>query len=212
MDDETLGMGGTIAKYARNGDKVFVCFIAHRIYDRKLDPKKNQKEVESAKAAKEKLGYAGVEFFDLNDERLDVAIQDILKPLEKHLEKTKPDIVYSNFYGDNHQDHRAVFQAARVALRPSSSLKVKEWYLYETPSSTEQSPPVAGSSFMPNYYVDVTETFDTKLEAYHCYATEKRYFPHPRSEEALTALAMKRGAEIGFARAEAFMTMRRVWS
>lgn len=212
MDDETLGMGGAIAKHVRNGDKVHVCFVAHRIYDRKLDTQKNQKEVECALAAKDKLGYADVEFFDLNDERLDVAIQDILHPLEKYIEKIKPDIVYSNFYGDNHQDHRAVFHAVRVAIRPSSPLKVKEWYLYETPSSTEQSPPLIETAFMPNYYIDVSETFDVKLAAYHCYETEKRCFPHPRSEEALTALSMKRGTEIGFAKAEAFMTMRRVWS
>lgn len=212
MDDEVLGVGGTVAKHVKNGDKVFACFCAHRIYDRQFDEAKNQQEVACAISAKGVLGYHEAEFFSLNDERLDVAVQDIIKPLERYVEKVKPDIVYSNFYGDNHQDHRAVFQAVRVAIRPFARWRVGEWCLYETPSSTEQSPPVLEASFLPNRYVDITEFFSTKLSAYHCYQTEKRDFPHPRSEEAIRALAMKRGVEIGFPSAEAFMVMRSYWA
>lgn len=211
MDDEVLGMGGTIAKHVEMGDRVTVCIVAHRIYDHAFDPQKNEKEIRCALQAQKVLGYQGLEMLNLNDERLDVAVQDTLKPLEGFLEKSKPEIVYSNFFGDNHQDHRAVFQAVRVAVRPFASCRVKEWYLYETPSSTDQSPPISTNVFLPNFFVDVTDTLSRKIQAVNCYETEKRIFPHPRSEEAIVALAMKRGSEIGFSRAEAFMTMRRVW-
>ena len=211
MDDEVLGMGATIAKHVHSGHEVYVCFIAHRIYERKYDKIKNQKEVEHAIDAKNTLGYKESEFFSLNDERLDIAIQDILIPLEKYIEKTKPDIVYSNFYGDNHQDHRAVFQAVRVAIRASAGVTPGKWLLYETPSSTDQSPPIVEGVFMPNYYVNVDNFLDTKLRAYHCYETEKRELPNSRAPEALKALAMKRGVEIGFKYAEAFMIMRDKW-
>jgi hypothetical protein len=43
---------------------------------------------------------------------------------------------------------------------------------------------------------------------FRCYETEKRIYPHPRSEEALKVQAQKRGVEIGFKYAEAFMIMR----
>jgi LmbE family N-acetylglucosaminyl deacetylase len=211
MDDEVIGCGGTIARHVHAGHKVYVCFIAHRIYERKYDKIRNQREVQHALDAKKILGYKESEFFNLNDERLDVAIQDILSPLEKYIENIKPDIVYSPFYGDNHQDHRAVFQAVRVAIRPSVKATPRKWLLYETPSSTDQSPPIMESAFMPNHYVNVTEYIDKKVKACNCHETEKRDYPHPRSEEALRILAQKRGVEIGFEYAEAFMVMRDKW-
>lgn len=211
MDDEALGMGGTIARHVKNGDAVHVCFVAHRVYSKKYDEKINRKEMENALQAGNILGCAHTEFFNLDDERLDTAIQDILIPMEKFIDELNPDVVYSNFYGDNNQDHRAVFQAVRVAIRPFAKTKIPQWHLYETPSSTEQSPPVTGEVFMPNHYVNITETFKTKIDACHCYVNERRTFPHPRSEKAIEALAMKRGSEIGFKKAEAFMTMRSCW-
>jgi LmbE family N-acetylglucosaminyl deacetylase len=211
MDDEVLGMGATISKHVHSGHEVYVCFIAHRVYKRKYDKKRNQKEVKDALDAQKVLGYKESEFFNLNDERLDAAIQDILIPLEKYVEKVKPEIVYSNFYGDNHQDHRAVFQAVRIAIRPSAGVTPTKWFLYETPSSTEQSPPIIEGTFMPNYYVDVEGFLETKLKAYNCYETEKRELPNSRAPEALKALAVKRGVEAGLKCAEAFMLMRDKW-
>ena len=46
---------------------------------------------------------------------------------------------------------------------------------------------------------------------FRCYETEKRIYPHPRSEEALKVLSQKRGIEIGFRSAEAFMILRDKW-
>ena len=83
--------------------------------------------------------------------------------------------------------------------------------MYEVPSSTEQSPPLHENIFLPNYYVNITNTIDRKIEALKCYETEKRIFPHPRSEEALKILAKKRGIEIGFEYAEVFMSLREKW-
>lgn len=211
MDDEVLSCGGTIAKHVGNGDKVFVCFIAHRIYNHRLDKHKNELEKERAVKAKRILGYKEAIFFDLYDERLDGCIQDIIIPLEKYVLKIKPDIAYCPFYGDNNQDHRAVFDAARVVLRPSATPFLMNVYMYEVPSSTEQSPPLSESAFLPNYYVNITKYMDKKIKAYRSYVTEKRDYPHPRSEKALRILAAKRGTEIGFKYAEAFMILRHKW-
>ena len=48
MDDEVLGMGGTIARHVAGGDEVFICFVAHRVYDHKYDEAKNAAEIQSA--------------------------------------------------------------------------------------------------------------------------------------------------------------------
>lgn len=211
MDDEVLGAGGTIARHVAEGDEVHVCYVAHRIYEHKYDEKKNEAEVQCALKAKEVLGYKEAKFLNLNDERLDACLQDIIIPLEAYLDKVKPEVVYLNHGGDNHQDHKAVFQAGMVALRPNTKLGVRRILCYEVVSSTEQSPPFGGLAFLPNFYVNIKDYLQTKINAFDCYHTEKREFPHPRSAEGLRVLAKKRGMEIGFEAAEAFMIIRDEW-
>ncbi len=211
MDDEVLGCGGVISKHVSNGDTVWVIFVANRIYNHQYDEQKNTIQKTHALKTQEVLGYKNSFFLNFPDERLDVSVQDIIIPLEKHVNEIKPEIVYIPYKDDNNQDHRAVFDAARVVLRASATPFIKNVYMYEVSSSTEQSPPLPGSVFSPNYYVNITLHIDKKIEAYKCYEAEKRTYPHPRSEEALRILAKKRGSEIGFEYAEAFMILRAKW-
>lgn len=211
MDDEVLGAGGTIARHVSEGDEVYVCFAAHRVYEHKYDEKKNRTEVQCALKAKEILGYKEARFFNLNDERLDACIQDVLIPLEAYLNKVNPEVVYINHGGDNHQDHKAVFQAGMVALRLSANAGIKRVLCYEVPSSTEQSPPFSQLAFLPNFYVNIEKYLPNKIEALHSYQREKREFPHPRSAKSIEVLAMKRGSEVGFKAAEAFMVIKELW-
>ena len=212
MDDEVLGVGGTIAKHVANGDEVNVCIVANRAYDHEYDREVIQQERQATLRAKEILGYHDVQFFDLNDERLDERIVDVLIPIEEYLLKIKPDVVYVNHRGDIHQDHRAVFSAALIATRAISGHKVKKVLCYETPSTSEQAPPFVEYAFSPNFYVDISEFLKKKLEGVKAYTREGRAFPHPRSPKAIRILAQKRGVEVGFAAAEAFMILRDEWA
>ena len=202
MDDEVLGCGGCIAKHKQNKDTISVVFIAHRIYNHLFNKKMNEVEKKHALRAKSVLKYDNVAFLDLEDERLDGCVQEIIIPLEKHIQNIKPNIVYLSFRGDNNQDHRAVFEASRVVLRPLATPFIKEINMYEVPSSTDQSPPFSENAFLPNYFINITKYIDKKIAAYKCYRTEKRGYPHPRSEEALKIFAKKRGIESGFKYAE----------
>lgn len=209
MDDEVLGCGGAIQKHKNAGSDITVVFIAHRVYNHSFDRAKNLIEQKHALKAKSFLKYDRGIFLDLKDERLDASVQDIIMPLEKIVKEIRPELVYVPFRGDNNQDHRAVFDAARVALRPAATPFVKEVNMYEVPSSTEQSPPLAENAFLPNLYIDLKPYFSRKLKALMCYETEKRRYPHPRSGKAVKILAQKRGTEIGYHYAEAFVTIRR---
>src|SRR3990170_3210860 len=133
MDDEVLGCGGIIGKHKDSGDIVSVIFIAHRVYNHSFDEQRNNIEKSHAIKAKDVLCYDDAIFLDLPDERLDTAIQDIIIPLEKNINAIKPSIVYIPFRGDNNQDHRAVFDAARVALRPTATTYINHIYMYEVP-------------------------------------------------------------------------------
>ena len=207
MDDEALGAGGTIARHVALGDRVSVCFVADRIYDHKLDQSKVEEERRCARAAQEQLGYQDAIFLGLADERLDACVQDVIIPLEQAVSTIRPDIVYLPHRGDNHQDHRAVFEAAQVVFRPAVS-GVQRILCYETPSSTEQAPPDVTTAFLPTCYVDIAPYLERKLAAVACYERESRQFPHPRSPEAIRALAAWRGSRVGFHAAEAFAVVR----
>jgi LmbE family N-acetylglucosaminyl deacetylase len=211
MDDELLGLGGTLRRHVKTGDKVSVCIVAHRVYNRQYDPKLNKQERKSTLEAQKIIGYKELRFLDLPDERLDNCLQDILIPLEEYYNSVSPDLVYLNFWEDNHQDHRAVFQTARILLRRCSSSPPGKVLVYETPSSTEQSPSLPASAFMPNYYVNIESAIECKLKALECYERESRTFPHPRSLEAIRNLAIRRGVESGFAYAEAFIVLYDQW-
>jgi len=210
MDDEILGVGGSLRKHVLSGDIVNVCIIANRIYKHSFDIKNYEKEKQCTYKAKDIIGYHDVKFLDLNDERLDICIQDIIIPLEDYFFKCLPDIIYINFWEDNNQDHRAVFNAARVIIRRTSNYPPKKVLVYETPSSTEQAPPYH-FSFTPNYYVNIEKEMDTKISAVDCYDKEKREYPHPRSMMAIKNLARRRGIESGFNFAEAFMIIYDQW-
>jgi len=209
MDDEVLGCGATIARHIDSGDDVTVVFIANRIYDHIYNAEAHEREIACAHRAKAVLGYNNAIFLGLPDERLDICTQDILIPLERVIAKVDPEVVYLCHRGDNNQDHRAVFHAARVALRPSATSHVSKILCYEVPSSTEQSPAFPEAAFLPNIYYRISEQdLSRKLTALNKYDSETRLFPHPRSPEAVEARARIRGSESGFSAAEAFVLYR----
>ena len=211
MDDEALGLGGIISRYTEEEHTVRVVFAANRIYNHQFEEEKNTLQEGHALKAKQILGYTEAVFLRLPDERLDTKLQELIIGLEKQVDRFRSDTVFIPFKGDNNQDHRAVFDAARIVLRPSATPFVSRIYMYEVPSSTDQSPPLAENLFMPNCYIDISDHIDKKIAACNCYENESRPYPNPRSEEGLRVLAKKRGLEMGIGSAEALMSIREVW-
>jgi len=212
MDDETIGMGGTIARHVDRGDAVHVCIVCKRAYDHEFRSELVEAERASALRAVSVLGCDAPIFLDLRDELLDERLLDVIVPVECCVAQVRPDVVYTNHRGDSNQDHRAVFHASLIACRSIASPKVKRFLTYEVASSTDQAPPFPEYAFQPNFYVDISAFLDRKIAALQAYSRELRDFPHPRSSKGVEVLAMKRGMEVGFAAAEAFMVVRDEWA
>lgn len=212
MDDETLGMGGTIAKHVAQRDTVVVCICANRAYDHQYSETAIAQEESAAREAKKVLGYQDVRFLNLPDEQLDGRLIDVIVPLEKVCDEVAPDIVYTCHRGDTNQDHQAVFKATMIVCRSLARSRPDRLLCYEVPSSSDQAPPFLESQFAPNYYVDIGPHLDKKIKALSCYQRELRAFPHPRSPEGIATYARKRGVEVGCEAAEAFMVVREIWS
>jgi LmbE family N-acetylglucosaminyl deacetylase len=75
---------------------------------------------------------------------------------------------------------------------------------FEVPSSTEWQVTGSAPTFHPNWFVDISATLGTKLQALEAYRDELREWPHPRSTKAVEHLARWRGASVGIDAAEAF--------
>jgi LmbE family N-acetylglucosaminyl deacetylase len=209
-DDETLGAGGTMAWHAARGDTVWACILADGASSRHG---RVQQQSDCARQAAEILGLERLVLVGLPDQRLDtLSLLDVITPIEQCIAELQPDVVLTHFMGDVNEDHRLVARATQVATRPVAGSSVRRVCSFEIPSSTDWAPPIPGSVFSPNVFVDISETLDTKLTAMKAYAetyvSELRPFPHPRSLEALTAYARASGARSGLLAAEPFMLLR----
>jgi hypothetical protein len=88
---------------------------------------------------------------------------------------------------------------------------VKEVLSFEVASSTEWGFQTIDPVFRANHFEDVSATLEKKVQALGKYASEMCAFPHPRSIEAVTAIARRWGSVVGCQAAEAFSLVRGVY-
>jgi LmbE family N-acetylglucosaminyl deacetylase len=202
-DDEVLGFGGIIQKHVKNFDDVYLIFVRKPIDER------TKKQYRAITKAKEILKYKDVFCLQMTEVELSHEPLTFFRRLEDLLFKLQPEIVYTTFWADIHQDHKITFDWVCRAVRIHGPLNVKEFYVGEIPSSTDQRPYIIGDNFKPNYYVRLTEEeVNLKVEAVNCYLTEICEYPHPRSSEGIMTKAKIRGQECGTFYAEALMCLR----
>jgi LmbE family N-acetylglucosaminyl deacetylase len=208
-DDEVLGMGGSVALHASvHGEPVrIVCVSDGSSAQYPGDTELRERKNEEAKRAAAELGVEDFVHLDLPDMRLDTLPHvEVNRVVEEQVADFRPEIVYAP-HPDVNLDHRVLFSSVSVATRPTPGQTVRRVLTYAPLSSTEWTP--AGTNwFVPNWFVDITETLERKLAAFACYETERREYPHPRSERALRAYAEFFGATVGCEFAEPFVLVR----
>lgn len=207
-DDETLGAGGTIRRFADAGcDVVVLTVAAHMppLYPQEV----HETTVRESKAAQAVLGVKDSIFLDKPAVLLgDIPVAEFNSLILDQVKATAPDILLIPFY-DRHIDHRLIFEACLVAARPVGVGKnISLVAAYETISETHWNAPHIEPNFTPNFCVDITNQIDAKMEAINCFRSQLHEFPAPRSVEALRALALFRGSQAGYGYAEGFHIIR----
>ena len=209
-DDETLGAGGTIAKFSQQDHEVTVLVVSGHLPPvyRREDYETTVQEARSAFAV---LGVKSSRFLEIpatmvGQQPVHVVngqISEVVRDIEPH-------IVLCPF-PDRHVDHRAVFDGVMVATRPIGAARGIEMVAaYETLSETHWNAPHIEANFAPNWVVDITEHMGRKLEAVGCYASQIPASPGARSIDAVNALARFRGTQAGFGFGEAFQIIRMI--
>lgn len=208
-DDEVLGVGGTIARCAGEGISVVVAIVT-KGYPPRFDEELIAAGRREARVAHELLGVKETLYLGLPAAELDqVPHADLNERLGAVVREVAPDRIFVPFAGDLHVDHQRIFLSALVAARPVGAA-TPDVLAYETLSETNWNAPYLAPAFAANCFVDITATLERKLEALAAYRSQLQPFPHERSLEAVRALAISRGAQVGLAAAEAFVLLRQV--
>ena len=212
-DDEVLGCGGTIAKLASRGEEVHILILATGLtsrvgFDLEKSPDALKTHLERTRKAGALLGAKKVNFAGFPDQKMDtLPLLAITKRIEAEIESITPQTIFTHHGGDLNLDHVITFRATLTAARPMAGNMVRAVYAYEVPSSTEWAFQKFEPKFQPNLFHDIAETLPKKIKAMQIYESETREFPHPRSPEALEAVAKRWGSACGLKAAEALETV-----
>lgn len=211
-DDEVLGVGGTMHRLACQGHQITVAIVTKGWPP--LFPEAQVERVRSeALAANALLGVTKVEFMDFPVTQLpNLPRHQLNAAFDRLILEQRPNWVFLPFPGDRHEDHKQVFEAAMVALRPLGNRPAVDRILcYETVSETHWAAGYLETAFEPQIWVDIVTDLGMKLKAMELYASQLRPTPDARSLEAIRALATWRGSVVGMEAAETFVLARECW-
>jgi len=186
-DDVELCVGGTVVKHIGLGYKVGIVDFTRGEMGTRGTP---ELRIQEAGNAAKVLGVSVRENLEMRDGFIEVTEENLHKII-RVVRKYRPDVVLANTVKDRHPDHvmasqlsaRGCFLAglAKIATeddgKPQDPWRPKAIYNY-----------IQNDHLVPDICVDVTATFEKKMEAIRCY---KSQFYDPDSEEPQTPISTK---------------------
>jgi LmbE family N-acetylglucosaminyl deacetylase len=196
-DDETLGCGGLLAKYADESG-VIVLTLPDRVREKEFD------------RAQEVLGYQHAHLLGLRDGNLNQDMHGLVGKLDEVLARWQPQELYLPF-PSLHQDHIATYEAGMRAAR--LSMTEGHWF---TPSVFVYDVAVYDAVLYPsdlkwNVFESLSEDqIDRKVEALEAYASQSVTGPHPVNSIKQMAHAIGAARQITWAEQYALVRQVRV--
>jgi len=128
--------------------------------------------MENATAAAGILGLQDWAWHEFKNVRFNVVPHlEMVRAVEQAILRFQPEWIFTHQSGDLHVDHRVCHETTMAALmlpqRLTTNLPptlVRKVFLCESPSSTDWAPPTE-VPFRPNAFVNVSSTFDDKIQA-----------------------------------------------
>lgn len=155
-DDEALSVGGTIAKYAHNGNEVStICLVSDNI--------RKKEYLNSTKI----LGVQKPVIFNFPD--VINHQKEITENVINCVLDFKPDIIVTHLENDYHIDHRVTYNIVCESI---------EWAAHET---QYDNPHLVSKLYVtettillqnPHILVDISDFYDIKEEAIRCYKSQ----------------------------------------
>jgi LmbE family N-acetylglucosaminyl deacetylase len=160
-DDEIIGPGGTIAKMAKDGAKVFTFIMSYG----ELTPAwiKHKHTIETrtheAEKADKIVGGSGVHFFGLKEGSFtkEAEEKDVVKQLKAYIKKEKPTLIFTHIKEDPHRDHKDTLEIVkRSVIESKHKPGVYSFGIWN---------PLQIHRRAPHLVVDISDTFKTKMKA-----------------------------------------------
>jgi LmbE family N-acetylglucosaminyl deacetylase len=211
-DDETLGCGGTLLKLAK-GEATLHWLIVTRAQMPDFGREQVLQQAAQVEAVRAAYQFATIDWLDFPAAKIDqVALDELVKSIREVIARIRPELVFVPNRADVHSDHQICFQAVQAVLKAfyQRSLGIQRVMACEVLSETDAAMPMPETAFLPNVFVDISETFPAKLQIMELYESELHPELLPRSASAIEAQARLRGATIGVKYAEAFMLLREI--
>lgn len=199
-DDMELEAGGTLAKFTKKGYDVHLLILTAGGYtDANGKTYSDEQLKNEAMNASKVLGIKDVIFLDYPTKNLPAA-GDIITKVDSIVDDLKPDVFISHHPFDSHQDHKA---AADIMFAVTRQGRVKNVL---SGSTLPYRPNVF--AFRPQFFVDITETINVKLNAIRAYKTQYDKFGSEELIERVKAMAKTHGWAMGYDYAECFEVIR----
>ena len=205
-DDEILGCGGFISKFAKQNYSINVLILTNAnkgapdLYSaKKILEIRNESKLANKLIGTKKLFFENLPALNLSN----YPMYKISNIIHNYIISINPEIVLIPSSNDINDDHKIIFKCAKVALRPNKINHLKKILSYEVLSETEWNE--NEESFNPNYYIRLSKTdINNKVKAFLKYKSQVKKFPHPRSKEGIINLSKVRGSQAYMEYAEAF--------
>jgi len=209
-DDLEIGCGGTLAKYVRQGHNVYMCHVAngnmgHKIIMPDELARIRTKEAENAGKI---IGALEVINLDVGDLKVNSYDEDVVMKLIEVIRYTKPDVIITHGPDDYMKDHvevgKMVFDASFSATIPH--METKSPHIPATVPIYYMDT-LAGVNFLPEEYVDISDTIEIKLEALKCHESQIKWMlEHDKIDfiDYVRTCSKYRGLQCGVGYAEGF--------
>ena len=209
-DDLEILCAGTLARYARRGDQVTMAVATNGEVGSPSLPKEEIAAIRKreAAAAAEVIG-AGFVWMDYPDEFLFSTESSRLAFLNM-VRGARPDMILTHAPSDYHPDHRTAGQilwdirvmttVPNIKTENPPCKSIPEIFYFDT---------VAGIDFVPQYYVDISETFETKQRMLACHQSQAAWLEDQYQMSYLQFIehiARYRGLQCGVRYAEVFQS------
>ncbi len=208
-DDEVLGAGGTLLKHLSNGDKLFwiiITNISSKSGHSKVKIKSRKSEI---KKVEKSFNFSSTFILDYIPSSLSSSMMSkLISDVSSIFYKIEPEIIYCVNRSDAHTDHKFTFDSVMSCTKSFRFPFIKKVLVYECISETEFAPAVFENYFLPNYFVDISNFIEKKINIFKIYESEIGEHPFPRSIRNIKSLASFRGASVGVDYAESFQLIK----
>ncbi len=165
-DDMELSCGGTVAKMSEQGYAVGAVALTEAELGTRGTPEERRREFE---ASANVLGLRAWDVLDIPDGNI-ANTHENRERIIRAIRRYRPQLVLAPYWLDRHPDHANASVVVREACFYAGLVKIDTGQPPHRPGTIVYYP--LHYEFTPSLVVDITDTFETKLAAIHCYTSQ----------------------------------------